>query len=196
MGFLKLLHGADMRELPDKYPCEFTNAPPYEVTKTPWLTENELTQLHNCEDALDRLYNSGRFLFTLDYLINQCGYTPFKLFFEFGNAVKVSNIGLSEYAEKIFDYFKCKVDTELLREVLICDLLACSSALQIPDFLKRKDSLYKQIKKHFTEGTTEKIKIAILYKSNRIFVVNQSQTKDFGGRYEYKFYSLNDFTQE
>lgn len=196
MGFLKLLHGADMRELPNKYPCEFTQAPPYEVTKTPWLTENELAQLHNCEDALDRLYNSGRFLFTLDYLINQCGYTPFKLFFEFGNAVQVSNIGLSEYTEKIYDYFKSKVDTELLREALICDLLSCSSALQIPEFLKRKDSLYKQVKKHFTDGTTEKIKIAILYKSNKIFVVNQSKPKGFGGRYKYCFYSLNDFTQE
>ena len=196
MGFLKLLHGADMRELPNKYPCEFTQAPPYEVTKTPWLTENELTQLHNCEDALDRLYNSGRFLFTLDYLINQCGYTPFKLFFEFGNAVMVSNIGLSEYTEKIYDYFESKVDTELLREALICDLLACSSALQIPEFLKRKDSLYKQIKKHFTDDTTEKIKIAILYKSNKIFVVNQSKPKDFGGRYKYCFYSLNDFIQD
>lgn len=193
MGFLKLLYGADMREKPDKYPCEFSAEPPYEVISTPWLTNEELNNLRNCEDALDRLYNSGRFLFTLDYLINQCGYTPFKLFYKFGNAVKVNKISLSEYVSLIYDYFKEKVDSELLREALICDLLSCSSALQIPDFLKRKDTLYKQIKKHFVEGTNEQIKIAILYKSNRIFAVNQSKPKGFDGRYSGTFYSLDEF---
>ncbi len=34
LGFLKLLHGADMRENGDKYPCEFEDVPPYQVTKT------------------------------------------------------------------------------------------------------------------------------------------------------------------
>lgn len=193
MGFLKLLHGADMREYPNKYPCEFSDNPPYEVTSTPWLTQEELKALHNCEDALDRLYNSGRFIFTLKFLIKDCGYTPFKLFYEFGNAVKVDKISLSDYVRETYDYFQSKSDKELLREAIICDLLSCSSALQIPDFLKRKDSLYKQIKKHFTNGTTDKIKIAILYKSQKVFVVNQSNPKGFDGRYKGQFYDLADF---
>ncbi|MBR5473344.1 MAG: B12-binding domain-containing radical SAM protein, partial [Clostridia bacterium] len=37
MGFLKLLYGSDMREHTDKYPCDFSDTPPYEVTSTPWL---------------------------------------------------------------------------------------------------------------------------------------------------------------
>ncbi len=193
MGFLKLLYGADMREKPDDYPCKFSSEPPYEVISTPWLSEENLKTLKNCEDALDRLYNSGRFLFTLDYLINECKFTPFKMFYEFGNAVIVDKTSLSDYTEKIYDYFKEKVDSELLREALICDLLSCSSALQIPDFLKRKDTLYKQIKKHFVEGANEQIKIAILYKSNRIFAVNQSKPKGFDGRYKGIFYNLVDF---
>lgn len=193
MGFLKLLHGADMREYPNKYPCEFSENPPYEVTSTSWLTQKELKALHNCEDALDRLYNSGRFILTLNYLINDCGYTPFKLFFEFGNSVKVEGVSLSDYATKIYDYFQSKADKELLREAIICDLLSCSSAIQIPDFLKRTDSLYKQIKKHFTDGTTDKIKIAILYKSQKVFAVNQSKPKGFDGRYKGQFYDLADF---
>lgn len=193
MGFLKLLHGADMRERPQEYPCEFSSEPPYEVTSTPWLTSDELNKLHNCEDALDRMYNSGRFIFTLEYLIKECGYTPFQLFYEFGNSVKADKISLSEYTELIYRYFENKADTELLREALICDLLSCSSALQIPDFLKRKDSAYKQIKKHFNDGTAEQIKIAVLYKSNRVFAVNQRKQKGFNGRYEGTFYCLDDF---
>lgn len=193
MGFLKLLHGADIREQPKKYPCEFSSEPPYEVISTPWLSEEELKMLKNCEDALDRLYNSGRFLYTLGYLINECSFTPFRLFLEFGNTVIADKTSLSDYTEKVYDYFKDKVDGELLREALICDLLSCSSALQIPEFLKRKDSSYKQIKKHFTDGNSEQIKIAILYKSGKVFAVNQSRQKGFNGRYEGRFYSLNEF---
>ena len=193
MGFLKLLHGADMREEPDKYPCKFSSEPPYEVISTSWLSEGEIKKLKKCEDALDRLYNNGRFLFTLDYLLNECGYTPFRLFYEFGNTVIADKTGLSDYTKMVFDYFKDKADSERLREALICDLLSCSSALQIPDFLKRADPQYKQIKKHFVDGCSDKIKIAILYKSNKVFAVNQSKPKGFDERYKGTFYSLDDF---
>lgn len=73
MGFLKLLYGADMRENSEKYPCTFNLEPPYEVTSTPYLSSDEIKMLKNCEDALDRLYNSGRFLFTLEYLTEEVG---------------------------------------------------------------------------------------------------------------------------
>ncbi len=193
MGFLKLLYGADMREYSDKYPCSFTKEPPYEVTETPYLSQAEIKALKKCEDALDRLYNSGRFIFTLDYLINKFGYSPFRLFLDFGNSVDGTKMSLSEYAEEIFKYFERKTDKELLREAIICDLLSCSSALQIPAILKIRDPLYKQLKKHFATGTTDKIQIAVLYKSKKVFVVNQSEKKDFSGRYNGRFYNLDEF---
>ena len=45
MGFLKLLYGAQMRENSELYPCTFTSEPPYEVTSTPWLCEDEIKSL-------------------------------------------------------------------------------------------------------------------------------------------------------
>ncbi|MBP3560299.1 MAG: B12-binding domain-containing radical SAM protein [Clostridia bacterium] len=193
MGFLKLLHGADMRENPDKYPCVFSDTPPYEVIKTPWLSEDELKSLKRCEDALERMYNSGRFLYTLDYLLNDCGYTPFRLFYEFGNSVKGSKMSLSDYAVEIYNHFAEKSDSEILREKLICDMLSCSSALQIPDVLKRKDKDYKKLKKHFVEFSGKYNKIAVLYKSGKVFVVDQNGKKDLHGRFVGEFYNLNDF---
>ncbi len=194
MGFLKLLYGAEMRENNEKYACEYTKEPPYEVISTPYLSVNEIKALKKCEDALDRLYNSGRFILTLNYLTDKCGFNPFAVFFNFGNSVDGSKMSLSEYAEKIYNFFETEVDNkELLREALICDLLSCSSALQIPEFLKIKDPLYKKFKKHFAEGTKDKIQIAVLYKSRRVFVVNQSKPKDFSGRYEGKYYHLENF---
>ena len=191
MGFLKLLYGAEMRENPEKYPCEFSKEPPYEVTSTPWLSNDEIIKLKRCEDALERLYNSGRFLFTLDYLIDEVGFEPFRLFFDFGNFVDGNKMNLSEYALKVYEYFSDKCDKEILTEKLLCDLLSCSSALQIPEIFKTKHPLYRRAKSHFTTGTTDKVKVAILEKSQKIFVVNQSGTKDLHGRYPYEFFEFD-----
>lgn len=193
MGFLKLLYGAEMRENQEKYPCEFSSNPPYEVTSTPWLTEREMNDLKKCENALDKMYNSGRFLFTLDYLIDGCGYSPFDLFMSIGKAIDGNGMSLSEYSTKLYELLADKVDKEMLRETIICDLLSSSSALQIPETLKIKDPLLKKITKHFTEGTSQKIKLAILYKQEKVFVVNQSKSKGFNGRYEGTFYDLSCF---
>ncbi len=196
MGFLKLLYGADMRENKDKYPCEFNENPPYEVTSTPWLSYEEIQKLKRCEDALERMYNSGRFLFTLDYLLSECGFTPFKLFMDFGNEIDGNKMSLSDYAIHIYYYFKEFTDSERLRETLICDLISSSSALQIPEIFKRKnDPLYKKVKKHFTKDTDALNKVAILYKTGKVFVVNQRSQKDFNGRYESVFYNLKDFIE-
>ncbi len=193
MGFLKLLYGSDMRENPDKFPCQFKNEPPYEVTETPWLSKEEIHSLKLCEDALDRLYNSGRFITSLDYLINECGFEPFKVFYTFGNMINGSKMTLSQYAEHFYTFFKDKenVNGEKLREHILCDLLACSSSLQIPDTIKIKDPLYRQAKRNFTEGTTDKIKVAILREMGKICVVNQSGKKDLHGRYPYSFYDID-----
>ncbi|MBQ5591604.1 MAG: DUF4080 domain-containing protein [Clostridia bacterium] len=191
LGFLKLLHGVDMRENKEKYPCEFSDEPPYEVTSTPWLSGDELTMLKGCEDALDRLYNSGRFLLTLDYLTDEVGFEPFYVFNSFGNYVNGSKMRLTDYAQALFDFFSDKCDKEILREKIVCDLLCCSSSVQIPDALKVSDPLYKKLKKYFTENVDKNIKIAILYSKNQVFAVNQGKTKNLHNRYEGEYYDEN-----
>ncbi len=190
MGFLKLLYGADMRENQEKYPCTFSNEPPYEVTSTPWLSGDEIKMLKNCEDAVDRLYNSGRFLFTLEYLTQEVGISPFDLFCSFGNYVNGSKMRLCEYAENFFNFFCDKCDKEVLREKMLCDLLCCSSSAQIPDVLKIKDPLYKSAKKYFTENIDKNMKIAILYSTNQIFAVSNSKEKNLHNRHEGEFYDI------
>lgn len=192
MGFLKLLHGADMRENREDYPCTFTDEPPYEVTSTPWLSSDELKRLKNCEDALDRLYNSGRFLMTLDYLTNEIGIPPFDIFSGFGNAVNGSKMPLFNYAEKLFGYFADKCDREILREKILCDLLCCSSSAQISDVFKTRDPLHKKAKRYFNENTDDNVKIAVLRSENQIFAVNQSKEKNLHNRYEGVFYDIDE----
>jgi radical SAM superfamily enzyme YgiQ (UPF0313 family) len=190
MGFLKLLYGAEMRENSEKYPCTFKSEPPYEVTETPWLSVTEIKMLKNCEDALDRLYNSGRFMFTLEYLTEEVGISPFDLFNDFGNSVNGSKMKLCDYAEKLYNFFSPKCDKEILREKVLCDLLCCSSSVQIPDVLKIADPLYKKAKRYFTENVNNTTKIAILYTKNQIFAVDQSTHKNLHNRYEGEFYDI------
>lgn len=192
MGFLKLLYGADMRENFEKYPCTFNENPPYEVTSTPWLSADEIKMLKNCEDAVDRLYNSGRFLFTLDYLTEDVGISPFDLFCDFGNTVNGSKMRLSEYAEKLYEFFSDKCDNRILREKILCDLLCCSSSVQVPDILKINDPNYKKVKKYFIENVDNNIKTAILYSKNRVFAVNQSMKKNLHNRFEGRFYDIDE----
>jgi radical SAM superfamily enzyme YgiQ (UPF0313 family) len=192
MGFLKLLYGAEMRENSEKYPCAFGSEPPYEVTETPWLSATEIKMLKNCEDALDRLYNSGRFLFTLEYLTEEVGISPFDLFNDFGNSVNGSKMKLCDYAEKLYNFFSTKCDKEILREKVLCDLLCCSSSVQIPDVLKITDPLYKKAKKYFTENVNNTTKIAILYTKNQIFAVDQSKPKNLHNRYEGQVYNIKE----
>ena len=196
MGFLKLLYGADMRENREKYPCTFHNEPPYEVTSTPWLTNDEIKMLKKCEDAVDRLYNSGRFVFTLDYLTTECGISPFDLFNEFGNAVDGNKMRLSDYAESLYEFFESKCDSEILKEKILCDLLSCSSSVQIPEIFKVRNPLYKQVKKYFIENVDKNIKVAVLYKSGLVYAVNQRAEKDLNGRYQGNFYRIEDIKKE
>lgn len=192
MGFLKLLYGADMRENMKKYPCTFNPEPPYEVTSTPCLSANEIKMLKNCEDALDRLYNSGRFLFTLKYLTEEVGILPFDIFNDFGNTVNGSKMKLCDYAEKIYNFFSTKCNKDVLREKILCDLLCSSKSVQIPDILKIHDPLYKMTKKYFTDNVGNSTKIAILYTESKIFAVNQSKNKNLYNRYEGEFYDIKE----
>ena len=181
-----------MRENSEKYPCEFCLEPPYEVTSTPCLSADEIKTLKNCEDALDRLYNSGRFLFTLEFLTQEVGIAPFDLFNDFGNSVNGSKMKLCDYAVKLYNFFSTKCNKEILREKILCDLLCCSSSVQIPEVLKINDPLYKKAKKYFTEKVNKNIKIAILYSQNQIFAVDQTTPKNLHNRYEGKFYDMNE----
>ncbi len=187
MGFLKLLHGADMREKPSEFPCEFDSTPPYEVISTPWIDKDEMKALKCMEDAVDRMYNSGRFLFTIEYLLQATGKGPFKLFFEIGNNINGNKCALGDYAVMIFKFFKDKCDSEILKEKLVCDLLSCVCALQIPDILKINDPLHKKAKALFSKNT----KVAILKKSGKIFTADHSSERDFFGRFECKFYNID-----
>jgi anaerobic magnesium-protoporphyrin IX monomethyl ester cyclase len=65
---LKVLKGSAMRRIALDEGYAFSDAPPYKILKTPWLTFHEITAIEEIARLLDLFYNSGRFRTTLTVL--------------------------------------------------------------------------------------------------------------------------------
>lgn len=149
LGFLKLLHGAPMRENPLQFPCEFDSLPPYAVIQTPWLCAHDLALLHHTDQALDRLYNRGRFRRTLTYLLEQMEKSPFALFTEFGEFLvqtKEPHQSLDDFTALVFSYFSAQngVGHTKLRDCMVCDRLTTNSSGKLPKVLRIEDPRLKR----------------------------------------------------
>ncbi|MFO7295501.1 MAG: B12-binding domain-containing radical SAM protein [Clostridia bacterium] len=80
LGFLKLLKGSGLRLRAAQYGYEYTQYPPYKVLKNNYMAYDEIAKLEMIEDLVEKYYNSGRFKYTLDYLIGCHHNNPFEFF--------------------------------------------------------------------------------------------------------------------
>ncbi len=80
LGFLKLLKGSRLRERVDEFGCIFTDKAPYEVLQTNSISYPQLSLLKVIEALVEMFYNSGRFSYSLNYLIRREQVRPFELF--------------------------------------------------------------------------------------------------------------------
>ncbi len=197
LGFLKLLYGADMRENREEFPCEFSERPPYEVLSTPVMSQDEIKGLKAMEDALERLYNSGRFKNTLEYLCGELLFDPFELFWNIGGTINGEKMPLMQYIERVFEYFKelRGIDFKVLRDKMIADRLLSDSSANIPECLKIPDKRLKIIKKKLSRKG-KKQGIAILYSENKILCADYEKKDPISGRYSYCLFEPEVFIEK
>ncbi|MEE0946519.1 MAG: DUF4080 domain-containing protein [Acutalibacteraceae bacterium] len=162
LGFLKLLHGADMRENTEAYPCEFSDTPPYEVKSTPWLDEKQLELLHFCENALERFVNSGRFPLTVKYIFEEQKRNPFDTLTELGRFTGSTSCSLNEYVDKINWFFGQGSDNRVLRDILLCDVASSVKSTTLPSSLIVKDKNLRRLKRLLESDETTKKKSGIM----------------------------------
>lgn len=186
LGFLKLLHGSEMRNNPHDYPCEFDKLAPYEVKKTPWLSIKDFDLLHLTEDALDRVHNSGRFHLTIDYVLSESGLSPFEFYSEFAKmAGKGQGIPLDDYTAKLQRFCASlpNIDKEILRDLLVRDRFSTNSSGRLPECLNRKDSRMIKVTNWLSINPKTKLQkglrrgIALLYSTNTVCWVDYDLTK-------------------
>ncbi len=183
LGFLKLLFGAEMRKNEADFPCCYKKEPPYEIISNRWLSEEDIVTLKCCEEALDRLSNSGRFTITLSYLFDELKLDPFDTFCSFGRAYDFNGMSLSDLVEKVWLFFKDKCNEDKLRECILSDIYSLPVNIHIPDSVVLYNPMYKRIKKKYTELLHKNVRIVILNSENRILVIHTDKTDKITGRY-------------
>lgn len=187
LGFLKILYGSPMAEDKDAYPCLYSSEPPYEVISTPWIREDELDKLRVCENELERLYNSGRFPRTLEYVTGFMA--PYDLFFGFGEYLRLKgekgSIPLDKYVCLAYEYFSTLrgVDKIKLRDLMILDRISTNNSDVIPTCLKVRDDRLKKLRRLAGKHCS----VAILYSENVAVYCDYDEEKNpVTGQWEIK----------
>lgn len=204
LGFLKVLQGSHIGNNPDKFPCEYDKMPPYQVISTPWLSKEDIFILEQVEDSVDRLYNSGRFTLTLDYVLSVCGLRPYDLMAYTGKTLCfTTSPSLDEYIDAIFRIFSQlpHVDGQILRDFLVLDRVETNSTGNLPKSLMIQDPMLRKLKIFLENGEDTatpkggKRFVGILYGRNQGVYVDypeKSQSKQhFFQRYVSHFVDLS-----
>lgn len=94
VGFLKLLHGSELRNKKEEYGYSFRNKAPYEVLKNNYITFDELMEIKKVDKSVDTYNNSGIFTKTLKYIFENNNIEPFSFFHTLGENMGNDNLSL------------------------------------------------------------------------------------------------------
>ncbi len=70
LGFLKVLKGSPLAEHCTAYGLKYSDAPPYEVLETKWISYGQILQLKAVEEMVEIYYNSGQYTQGLEVLLD------------------------------------------------------------------------------------------------------------------------------
>ncbi len=119
LGFLKMLRGTKIRNEADLYKYSFTKCAPYEVLSNEFISNEELNIIHDCENALEWMWNHKRCLNLMNHLIKDNVIDNYFDFF----------VGFNKYYDKtkqLYENYRevCRYlnDLKLLKEEYIDDL--------------------------------------------------------------------------
>ena len=81
LGFLKLLRGTSLRNDAKDYGYVYQKEPPYEMLENKWLSHDDMEKIHMAEDMLEKYWNSGRFVHTMNAVMDDVS-SPFAFFYD------------------------------------------------------------------------------------------------------------------
>jgi radical SAM superfamily enzyme YgiQ (UPF0313 family) len=175
LGFLKMLINTPIRET---YKAEFDENAPYEIIKTPLMSEEELAILKEIDWINERLYNTGKFSFTLELLLKDT--TPYDLFYKMSKHFEKMGIKKDAYEYKLYEGILsfCSDDAKIL-DALRFDYLLTNNSRKIPKALQKTHS--SEFKKFLSAHKTDRF---ILYESFSYLPFSNSEG-DFIIKFDY-----------
>ena len=129
LGFLKLLHGTELRARAEEYEYRSLPTPPYTVLQSKWITYDEMQRLTHIAEVLDRYLESGRFAHALWYLTPLMP-SPFRfweglsIYLENRDTRPLQRISQPDAFRYLLEYAKEKmenVDLSKLKQMLAAD---------------------------------------------------------------------------
>lgn len=71
LGFLKMLRGTGLRNKADEYGYKFDSKAPYQIYFNKDISAKELERIHEAEHALEKYWNSGKFVQTMQTIFEE-----------------------------------------------------------------------------------------------------------------------------
>lgn len=143
LGFLKMLNGTKIKREAELYGYRYKNFPPYEVLSNDFISYDEIIELKGIENVLERYYNSGRFVETLNYLIYASKETPYDFYKELSDFFKTNGylerrLSSRELYTIILQFCRRKnYDLNIVNELLKYDFLRSDNTNNLPEGIQR-----------------------------------------------------------
>lgn len=123
LGFLKMLRGTSLRNNADDYGYQYDQLPPYEMIENHVMSKEDIEHIHLAEDMLEKYWNSGRFVKTMNAVMDDVD-SPFEFFHSLGMFYKKNNYKFIGYQlDELFKYLDSYIDVKY-HDLLIEDYLS------------------------------------------------------------------------
>ena len=183
-----------------RYGIVYSEAPPYEVLYTNWLSYDELVRLKATEEMVEQYYNSGQFNRTLEYIVPMYA-NPFDFYDELAQYYEsegwnmLSHSRMTRY-EIIKQFFikKLPEQEDNIKELLTWDLYAREKLKARPEWMKDisayKKKIYDFFKKEEQEGSYlkgyEQYNFKQMYKMTHVEIFTHITGKEEAYLFDYR----------
>ncbi|MDF2636094.1 MAG: hypothetical protein K0R78_2968 [Pelosinus sp.] len=156
IGFLKMLKGAGLRNIAEQCGYVFLDEAPYEVLSNNYLTYGDVRKLKILEEVFNQVYNTGRFKYTLEFLIRLRGGNAFEFYHDLSTYWEEKYLHLVSHSSKsIYKYlydFCCiyhEKEISTCQEFLKFDALMSEKGAVQPEFLSWNQEEWIEEKNEF-----------------------------------------------
>lgn len=155
LGFLKVLSGSPMEQMAKKNKIVYQSNAPYEVLLTKWLSFDEIIRLKNVEEMVEIYYNSGQFLYSIQYLLHSFE-APFSFYEALANFYEAQGLFGEKLARKrryelLLEFAKGFLgETEILEQLLLYDYCLREKIKGCPTFAKRNQMDKQELRESYT----------------------------------------------
>lgn len=162
IGFLKLLKGAGIRVNAAENKYIFVDYAPYEVLANDCLSYGEIRKLKILEEVFNQVYNTGRFNYTLQYIISLHKKGAFSFYHDLATYWEENQLHVVAHSSKsLYKYLLdfCQIDHEkeigVIQEFLKFDALMSEKGTLRPEILSWNKEIWSQEKNAFWNNHEE-----------------------------------------